>query len=257
MRIESKIKVNVGGKVIGGNIPLICLPLIADTSSRLNQEADQILSQNPDLIEWRVDHYERHTAPDSMVAALTSLRARIGKVPLLLTCRNACEGGRCRLPSDRLLNLNIAAVTTKQIDIMDTEMSNGNEFIALLKSECKRSDVKLLLSYHNFDRTPAQNFLVDQLAKAQDLGANIAKIAVMPENPGDVLTLLNAAYIARTQSIDIPIIAISMGPLGGISRIAGGLFGSDVTFAIGQKSSAPGQIPIADLRSHWKMMDLL
>jgi 3-dehydroquinate dehydratase-1 len=41
---------------------------------------------------------------------------------------------------------------------------------------------------------------------------------------------------------------MSMGPEGGLTRVAGGLFGSDLTFAIGKEASAPGQIPIGELR---------
>jgi 3-dehydroquinate dehydratase I len=48
--------------------------------------------------------------------------------------------------------------------------------------------------------------------------------------------------------VQVPIVTISMGEEGAISRLAGGLFGSDITFAIGLQASAPGQIPIKDLQ---------
>ena len=76
----------------------------------------------------------------------------------------------------------------------------------------------------------------------------------MPQDYGDVLTLLKATYTARTEVLEIPIITMSMGGEGGISRIAGGLFGSDLTFAIGQASSAPGQIHIGDIRKAWEVL---
>ena len=80
------------------------------------------------------------------------------------------------------------------------------------------------------------------------MGADIAKVAVMPKNYKDVLVLLNATLKARTEHLEIPIITMSMGPEGGVTRLAGGLFGSDLTFAIGKEASAPGQIPIGELR---------
>jgi len=43
-------------------------------------------------------------------------------------------------------------------------------------------------------------------------------------------------------------ITMSMGPLGSLTRMAGWMFGSTVSFAVGEKSSAPGQIPIEELR---------
>ena len=91
-------------------------------------------------------------------------------------------------------------------------------------------------------------FIYDKLLEAQEKGADIAKMAVMPKNYADVLTLLGATLKARTGAVNIPIITMSMGPEGGVTRVAGGLFGSDLTFAIGKESSAPGQIPISDLR---------
>jgi 3-dehydroquinate dehydratase-1 len=51
---------------------------------------------------------------------------------------------------------------------------------------------------------------------------------------------------------DTPLITVSMGTLGIISRIAGGMFGSDMTFGAVEKTSAPGQIPIAELRASIK-----
>ena len=40
---------------------------------------------------------------------------------------------------------------------------------------------------------------------------------------------------------------MSMGPLGAVTRMIGGVFGSSLSFAVGEGSSAPGQMPIADL----------
>ena len=47
---------------------------------------------------------------------------------------------------------------------------------------------------------------------------------------------------------------MSMGALGSITRVAGFLYGSDMSFAVGKEASAPGQIPIADAR---QITDLL
>ena len=79
-------------------------------------------------------------------------------------------------------------------------------------------------------------------------GADIAKVAVMPKNHNDVLTLLRASWAARKETVDCPIVTMSMGEEGVVSRLAGGLYGSDITFAVGMGISAPGQIPIAELR---------
>ncbi len=76
----------------------------------------------------------------------------------------------------------------------------------------------------------------------------MGKVAVMPRTREDVLTLLAATWQA-SQALEIPLISMSMGPMGAVSRIVGGVYGSALTFAVGKSSSAPGQIPIDDLRA--------
>lgn len=51
-----------------------------------------------------------------------------------------------------------------------------------------------------------------------------------------------------------PIVTMSMSGLGAVSRIAGEPFGSAITFGSAGKASAPGQIPVEDLR---KVLEIL
>ena len=69
--------------------------------------------------------------------------------------------------------------------------------------------------------------------------------------PGDVLVLLQATLEA-SQRVGIPLITMSMGGVGAMTRLCGWLYGSALTFAVGKSSSAPGQIPIEDLRAALK-----
>ena len=103
-------------------------------------------------------------------------------------------------------------------------------------------------SYHNFQATPDAAALGAKFALAQKLEADIAKVAVTPKGPRDVLILLGATYDA-SQSLPIPPISMSMGPYGSLSRMVGFVYGSALTWAVGKSSSAPGQVPIEDLRA--------
>jgi 3-dehydroquinate dehydratase-1 len=82
----------------------------------------------------------------------------------------------------------------------------------------------------------------------QDLGADIPKIAVMPQNKKDVLTLLAATEEMASEYADRPIITMSMAGTGVISRLAGEVFGSALTFGAAAKASAPGQMGVEDLK---------
>ena len=88
----------------------------------------------------------------------------------------------------------------------------------------------------------------------QELGADIPKIALMPESKRDVLKVLDATLEMTKSYGDTPIITMSMGSEGVISRISGELFGSAVTFGSLEKASAPGQINVKELS---QLLDML
>jgi 3-dehydroquinate dehydratase-1 len=105
-----------------------------------------------------------------------------------------------------------------------------------------------VLSFHDFQRTPPLQELLARFRQAKDLGADVGKLAVMPRSKADVLVLLQATLQA-SEMLDIPVAGMAMGALGAVSRVCGGVFGSALTFAVGQAASAPGQIPIDELRA--------
>lgn len=249
MRLESIHKIMIGAVQIGGPKVLICLPLVAKDLAALLRQAEELTSMNPDLLEWRIDGYADVDIISHSLDALNDLRRQIGTLPLIFTCRISAEGGFCEIDQAHRLKLIKAAVKTGLVEMVDVEMCNASVFIAEIKAACSAGDTRLILSYHNFEHTPDEAFIRDKLLKAQEMGADVAKVAVMPGDYGDVLTLLNATYKARTQGLQIPMITVAMAEQGEISRIAGGLFGSDVTFASGKAASAPGQIAIKRLRN--------
>lgn len=256
MRPESKRPVLIRGKVLGGRSPLICLPLVAKDTSALMKQARVNAALAPDVIEWRVDGFEKASCLADMREALEALRSAIGEIPLIFTCRYIEEGGFRDIPQDVRTAIIVEALKSGAVDVVDYEIACGEELIAQIKEETKKAGAKLILSYHNFKLTPEEDFIRNRLMEAQDLGADIAKLAVMPNNYRDVLNLLSATLSAREGGLDLPIISMSMGEIGKITRIAGGFFGSDLTFAVGAESSAPGQVPAADLRSVWRVLSL-
>ena len=123
----------------------------------------------------------------------------------------------------------------------------GDDVAGRLVKKAHENGVRTVLSNHDFNATPPVEVMTERLMKMKALGADIAKIAVMPENSGDVLSLFAASENMKRMEDAIPVITISMGPTGLISRIAGETFGSAVTFASAGKASAPGQIDADEL----------
>ncbi|MGB3222133.1 MAG: type I 3-dehydroquinate dehydratase [Desulforhopalus sp.] len=249
MRQQSKLPVTVRGVVIGGAMPLICLPLVEGEKEKILLEADRLVALQPDLLEWRVDACELVENIEECLILLQEIRKKIGEIPLIFTCRIDLEGGLKKLSQGKRLELFTAAISSGNVDLVDIELCNEENFVTVIQECAKENNVKIILSFHNFKETPSEPFIYSKLTEAQTAGADIVKLAAMPETYGDVLTLLSATNKARNERVSVPIITMSMGQLGAVSRLAGGLFGSDITFAIGLQASAPGQIPIKELKT--------
>jgi 3-dehydroquinate dehydratase-1 len=137
---------------------------------------------------------------------------------------------------------------------MDFEMANDDGDVAQVRAFTRAVGVPLVLSFHDFTATPATGTLAARFTQAKALGADIAKVAVMPVSMEDVHRLLGATLQA-SQTLGIPVISMAMGPLGAVSRLCGGAFGSALTFAMGAAASAPGQMPIDDVRAGLAVLD--
>ena len=82
----------------------------------------------------------------------------------------------------------------------------------------------------------------ERLCKAKECGCYAGKLACMPKTREDVDTLLNATAAMKEEFPDFPLITMSMGELGKVSRLYGGLYGSFVSFGCVSEASAPGQV---------------
>ena len=138
---------------------------------------------------------------------------------------------------------------------MDVEAFTGDEVVKDIIEGAHAHGVKVVASNHDFDKTPDKDDIVGRLVKTQELGADIPKIAVMPQCKKDVLTLLEATREMAEEHADRPIITMSMAGTGLISRLCGEVFGSALTFGAVGKASAPGQMNASDLREILTLID--
>ena len=238
-----------GQPVAGGKFPLICTPLVGRTREQILAEVQVVLAKKPDILEWRVDFFEGIGNTAEVISVATAIKAAATGIPVLFTRRSIREGGeKISLSEEKVIALYQAVCESRQIDLIDFEMSNDVAHIALVREAAKAHDVKLVLSFHNFSFTPGLETLGQRFLQAEQLGADVAKVSVMPRNLEDVLTLLGAT-LSASQKLRIPLISMSMGPYGSLTRLFGWTFGSALTFAVGANSSAPGQVPIEDLNT--------
>ncbi|MEH6991928.1 type I 3-dehydroquinate dehydratase [Neobacillus drentensis] len=244
-----KRSVSIKGISIGEGAPKICVPMVGKTIPELTEEAEFLKATDLDVVEWRVDFFDDVEDLEKVKDALGAIRSILYETPLVFTFRSAKEGGEKEVSTEYYFELNKVMVESGQIDIVDVELFNDEEEIKLLISAAHDNKVYVIISNHDFDKTPDKEEIISRLRKAQNLGGDLPKIAVMPKSAADVLTLLDATNTMNEQYADRPIITMSMAGKGLISRLAGEIFGSALTFGAAKKASAPGQVPVTELRN--------
>ncbi|MGY4688707.1 type I 3-dehydroquinate dehydratase [Salibacterium sp. K-3] len=228
--------------------PSLCLPVTGKTDSAVLEEAVSIQHKKPDLVEWRADFFEDLSDIEKVEDTAARMRESLQGIPLLFTIRSEKEGGQTvSLTAFEKMEWYRRLSIDGNVDMMDYEIQQDEAEIKEVQSFCRKNGVLLLFSYHNFSITPSEEEMLTMFKKIEDAGADMAKIAVMPETMNDVLSLLNVTLKAD-EELDIPVITMSMGKMGAVSRLAGWQFGSLFTFAVGSRSSAPGQIPVEMMR---------
>ncbi len=241
--------IELSGKLQGGKFPLVCTPLVGRTGDEILSQLEQVLAKKPDVVEWRVDFFQGIGNTADVLGVAADIRRAAGAVPLLFTRRSIREGGEeIPLSEGQVVALYAAVCQSGSVDLVDFEMDNDAAHVRQVREFSRANKVQLILSFHDFHATPALDTLNGRFLRAQQLGADIAKVAVMPQGLEDVLTLLSATLQA-SRRLTIPVVSMSMGSYGSLTRLFGWTFGSAMTFAIGAGSSAPGQVPMEDFNT--------
>ncbi len=246
----------VRGVRLGGGRPAVIVPLTGADTAELVGQAAAVRAASPDLVEWRVDLVDLLGASAQPATADLDALVSIGRqvvegldgLPLLVTIRTVTEGGRASAEPEAYLAALAALVGAGIADLVDVEVMLGEDTVRRAVRLAHDVGVPVVASNHDVRATPARGELLRRLRLMVELGADVLKIAVTPLDAGDVLELLAATWAAG-RTLDRPVIAISMGELGVVTRLAGGVFGSAATFATVGPASAPGQRDIAQVRA--------
>ena len=241
--------VEVKNVKIGEGIPKIAVPIVGTNNAELIKEVKGLKGIKLDIVEWRVDFYENVEDIEKVKEILAEIRAILTHTPILFTFRTKKEGGEREVPVEYYVKLNCEIAKTKLVDLVDVELFTGDDYVQEVVETAHANGVKVVMSNHDFFKTPEKEEIVSRLTKMTKLNADLPKIAVMPQSEADVLTLLCATNEMKQKYTDQPIITMSMAGMGVISRIAGEFFGSVLTFGAAKKASAPGQIGVEDLNT--------
>ena len=254
MRAVPQKPISARKSILGAAAPLICVPLVGKRREDVLAETQNLASLAPDIIELRIDAWDCIENTAEAAGLIAEVRDKTENLPIILTCRGHWEGGVKEVSEPAKDAVYEAAIDRGLVDFVDKELKYGETVLARLKKRANAKGVSLIVSYHDFTGTPSKEFIYSQLAQQIRYGADVAKVALMPKKEEDVLNVLSATLAVRREFPEVPLITMSMGELGMHSRIVGGLYGSDLTFAVGSAASAPGQIPVAQMRSAFELM---
>ena len=204
-------------------------------------------SNNTDLIEWRIDFFDQVEDAEKLVETAKKLRQVMSEMPLLTTFRTHFEGGVKKLSEEEYFDICRVLIKEKATDLLDLELFRKTSKLKEIIAEAHENNIYIIMSNHDFDKTPETSELERRLTLMKTFGADIAKIAVIPNSARDVLNLLLATDNMKYK-LNCPLITMAMGDLGKVTRISGEVFGSCLTFGTVGDASAPGQIESTNLK---------
>jgi len=199
-----------------------------------------------DAVEFRTD-----LANDP----LDALADYEGRLPLIATNRPTWEGGEADPGLERVEALR-EAVRYDAVAALDVELAalEGNApeeaadpaTLRTVLEDARETDAAVVVSTHDFERTPGRDRLNELLGAAGEHG-DVAKLAVTAEGPADVLDVLSATWTATAAGETVATMA--MGEPGRHSRAVAPLYGSRIGYAPVDpgEATAPGQYDLATL----------
>ena len=237
--------VNIRGCRIGEGRPKVILPIVERTEAAILEKAVQFSTLPADCVEWRADWFEGFQSPAAIARCIQKLRVALRDKLLLVTFRTKAEGGEQALSHPEYLAFLRLILDTDCADLLDIEFFTAGADLPKLVEQAHSAGVAVVCSSHDFAKTPPRAELVCRMVQMQQAGADLPKLAVMPQCRTDVLELLAATAEMADHHPETPVITMSMGALGAVSRLAGETFGSAMTFANPGQASAPGQVSLS------------
>lgn len=236
----------VGNIVLGDGTVHICVPVVASDIEEIERQCSLMKHLPCELVEIRMDFFTSLEEAD-LREVFHRIRDILSDKVLLATFRSLEEGGNKPLFDEAYERLYTVLIEHHLCDMIDLEASRPLHLTDALQKKAEKQGIHTILSSHDFQGTAPREVLIARLLQMAERKADIVKLAVMPHTEEDVFCLMDAVRCIHAK-ISQPVIAMAMGDIGRRSRIEAASFGSCVTFACAEKTSAPGQIPCAEMR---------
>jgi 3-dehydroquinate dehydratase-1 len=196
--------------------------------------AMKVRREECDWIELRADNFFPNLDP---------LRKWAGMLPAprILTVRHASEGGEAMTARERRTVYGELMETARLVDI---ELRWAGAMAEVIR-QAGSAGVGLILSHHDFQKTPSRGNLRELARRARDAGADVFKVATMTQTARDLATLIE---FLEDEKGKMPLAAMGMGLFGKISRLALAQAGSCLNYGYLGRPNASGQWPAKALK---------
>lgn len=224
------------------NYPLVVLPV---DDKDIEKTIAIAVDKKIDMVELRIDQFSNLDIEYVVEKAKVVKKYDLG---MIATVRSKDEGGTDIPDEDRI---KIFEAVVEYADILDVELTSksiNRKVVELAKDEGKLS----LISYHDFEKTPENEEIQEIIDASAQLGADIIKYAFKINNVDDIRRLM----CVTAKNSHRKLVAVGMGELGKITRVAGFFFGSVLTYTYIGRAFAPGQIEAGKLIEELKFYGL-
>ncbi|MBN1134575.1 MAG: type I 3-dehydroquinate dehydratase [Methanosarcinaceae archaeon] len=198
-----------------------------------------------DVLEIRIDLLDIKDLEDA-IHIIEKIKSTTN-LPCIVTNRLKTEGGRWVGSEESRIELLIGVLPF--VDAVDIELSTDRIMLELVVAKAMNSENTVIISSHDFAATPTVVEMKEILDKSLKLGADIVKLAMMPNSRQDVLNLLQATLNAHA-----PVCTISMGNMGKNTRIVAPFYGSVLTYGSVHNAVAPGQLRVDEIKTTLEML---
>jgi 3-dehydroquinate dehydratase/shikimate dehydrogenase len=223
------------------SLPRICVALGFPDAQVLLHAAEQEYRDGNTFLEFRLDYLRK---PESGVAVIEQLKRQYPDLRLLATCRHHLNHGGFKGSVDQQFSL-LCAAASAGAELVDLEVEHAEPLAKRLPE--LRKLASLIVSYHNFENTPA---LTVPWRRLRRIDADAYKLVTTARKPGDSLRMCEFFRAKR----EVPLVAFAMGEPGVSTRVLSLASGCLYTYAapIENEGTAAGQIPAKAMRSLYR-----
>lgn len=206
-----------------------------------------------DILEIRLDLLGIRNL-DIAAETIRKVKSETG-LPIIITNRSYKEGGKWDGQEAERIGLIKDLLSLRDgPDAVDIELSIDEDERGRAVEAAKNNGKTVIISSHDFSKTPSFTEMKTTLEDAFIAGADIAKLAVMPQSMKNVMELLRVTL--DVGGTGRAICTIAMGDLGKHTRVIAPFYGSVLTYASVENTILIplGQLPVDKLK---KIMELL